>query len=592
MAPSPLRNTTVKANRLILLSLLAVLAAACTQTTKPAEATFTITLEPAVLDLRVTDVGEARIVVNRSGGFDEPIAVTIEGDATGLDADPLTITTSEGTLRFQVTDSAKEGTSFPTVKAVGGSVTRSETLTLHIGKAVALATEVVVEDNNGSSQVRQGSGEVTLAVTGSNLERVTDVKVGDLATNVLTRTEQRLELSAAVPHGATIGQKDLLLTAEGGDTVFEGALIVTAVTAGPAGDDDAGAGTADDPYRTLTYALTQAQAGDTVGLLDGTYSAASGETWPTLVGGVLDPGPNVPAGVLVQGQSTARVVLKGPGSAGSPFAVGLAFADAGGAGGLTAESFAAGFFVTAGDVVLQAVRAHGNVVGLAVDGGQVIAHSSEFSANGEDGVLVVGGAHVELEGGSAHDNAAAGVRLGDGAPTLQTDGFEAYGNLTGVAVAGDASAVLEDSEFHHNSDHGLEVIESGSAEARGSELHANTQAGLWFGGKSLIVRDTTVHDNGEFGVYVEGEPERADFGNFSEAGNNLLYDNGPGTADQLLDVRADRPGLGDPEVFTMSATSLAGETPAPDIYPPDGMWPYFNSPHFSILGENNFIHVY
>jgi hypothetical protein len=102
---------------------------ACSETKKSAP-DFTITLQPSVLDLRVTDTASVRIVVNRSEGFAEPVTITLEGETTGLEIEPLTISTNEGTLKFRVTDAAKIGTSSPAVKALAGSSPRTETLTL------------------------------------------------------------------------------------------------------------------------------------------------------------------------------------------------------------------------------------------------------------------------------------------------------------------------------------------------------------------------------------------------------------------------------------------------------------------------------
>ncbi len=71
-----------------------------------------------------------------------------------------------------------------------------------------------------------------------------------------------------------------------------------------AGDDDAGTGTAEAPYRTLTRALADAQEpGAWIVLAVGAYSAAGGERFP------LD----LPAGVRVSGSGSGSCSLEGPG---------------------------------------------------------------------------------------------------------------------------------------------------------------------------------------------------------------------------------------------------------------------------------------
>lgn len=571
-----------------LFPLLIGLLAACSGSPAPPEKTFSIRLEPAVLSLRITETGSVKVIVSRSGGFAEAVTVTLGGENAGLEAAPLTINANEGTLSIRVTDAAKIGTSFPLVKATSGSISKSETLTLRVAKAVAEASKISVKDNAGSAQVRQGFGEVTLEVEGKNLERITAFKLGDLEVSLLPGgTSTRLELAAKVPHGANPGAKALVLSADGGDTTFPSALVVTAITSGPAGNDSTGAGTTDKPYRTLKKALSLTGPGDTVRLLNGTYSASSGETWPSFGATVT---PNIPAAVKVEGESRDGVVLEGPGPASKT--VGLAFSDDSGAKTLTVRGFTAGFLVGSGNVTLEDVLASGNGLGLGVQGGSTKASRAEFKGN-ESGILHTGAAILELTGGSAHDNSNNGVVIGEKALKLQAQDFEVFANTVGIFAGGQAGVTLERVRVHDNRDHGVRVGEQATLSLGASELYKNAQAGLWFAGKRLVVRGTTIRENEAFGLYVEGSPEDVDLGNFTEPGGNDLHGNGPnGTGDQILDVRSDRATLGDPESFTLSATKLNGTTPAADVYPGDGKWPYLNAPYFSILGTNNLIRVY
>jgi hypothetical protein len=576
--------------RFILFTVVSLLLVACPDARK-SEATFTISLQPPVLTLRVTDTGSVKIIVNRSGGFAEAITITLEGETTGLEVGPLTITENEGDLKFRVTDAAKMGTSFPVVKAVAGTIPRSETLTLRVEKAVAKPTEITVKDNNGSRQVRQGFGDVILEVTGSNFERVTSFRVGDLEASILQQTASRLELNVAVPHAAPVGTKNLVLTTEGGDINVEGAVIVTPITAGPLGNDTAGVGTSDKPYRTLKQALTMTQGGDTVKLLNGVYNAASGEQWPTVTGGGLSPGPNIPTNIRIEGESL-EAILEGPGAPSS--IVALAFAGNGTAANLTIKNFAAGAFITTGDITLSNVRSEANEIGLAVGGGKVSVNGSEFTTN-EVGILAVDDATLNITGGSSHHNTENGVTVGDGTATLNTNNFEVHHNSNGIFAASEATLMLENTKLYGNSQRGLEANEQAKATLKGSEFYNNGMGGLLFAGATLHVRGTHIHDNSSFGVYIEGEPTKIDFGTFTEPGNNKLENNakveGGTGGDQLLDVRVDRVTLGE-IVFTVSATTFNGETIPPDVYPGNGVWPYLNSPYFSILGVNNVIQFY
>ena len=177
-----------------------------------------------------------------------------------------------------------------------------------MGGIVGKAAAVTIRDVTGS-QFRQGTGDVVLDVDGTNLDRVTAFRLGDLTTVELPgRTATRLSLTASVPHGAPLGPKDLVLTGPGGDTVTSAALVVTPVTAGPGGNDDAGRGTTDAPVRTLTRALALAQTGDTVRLLDGTYDAAHGEQWPLVESDAPSP---IPVGIRIEGRAAPGPCCRG-----------------------------------------------------------------------------------------------------------------------------------------------------------------------------------------------------------------------------------------------------------------------------------------
>ncbi len=572
-----------------LLALSATALTACRQAEGPGVPTFTLRLEPATLEVRVTETGEVGVAIARSGGFDAPVTVTLAGAVTGLEAEPLVVTGDAGVLRVKATDAATIGTTFPAVRAEGGDVTRTETLTLRVARAVARPSEVTVEGGGGSRQVPQGRGEVRLSVTGENLERATSVSLGGLDVDVLEQAPGSLSLSVQVPHGAEVGAKDLVLAAAGGDTKLEAALEVTPITSGPDGDDGAGAGTPDDPYRTLGRALAETEPGDTVLLLDGVYSAGTGESWPTIAfdmgGAVLTPGPNMPPGVTVKGESASGTVLDGLGAGGD--VVGLAFAANGGAADLTLRGFAIGSTVLEGTVELSGVVATENAFGVYASGGDLTGRDLELTSN-ETGLLALGEALVELEGGSAHDNEEAGVIVTGGAELLAA-GIEAFGNgVSGIAVAGAATASLDAARLYDNAQHGLATSGTATAHVTASELQSNGMGGLWHGGANLVMRGTTVQGNAEFGVYVDGTPELVDLGTFFEPGENDLHGNGPdGNGDQLLDARPDRDTLG-PIVFTVSATDLQGERPAPDVY----VGLYLDSPRFSILGKNNVIQFY
>ena len=576
-------------SRLTLLLLLASCGGSSSPSTPapvPNDGAFAFELDPPALDVHVLETGSIHVLVTRRAGISGPVTVSFVNDAAGLETTPVTISGEEGTLTFRVTESAALGLRFPVLEAKLGASAHRETLTLHVGGIVGKAAAVTIRAVTGR-QIRQGTGDVVLDVDGTNLDRVTAFHLGDLTTVELPgRTATRLSLTASVPHGAPPGPKDLVLTGPGGDTVTAAALVVTAVTAGPTGDDDAGRGTTDNPVRTLTRALTLAQTGDTVRLLDGTYDAAHGEQWPAVD---LDAPSPIPAGIRIEGQSRAGVVLQGPGPL-AP-AIGLYWTRDGSVAQLTIRDFGYGVLVTAGSVAFRSVTVLSTAGGLLVGGGAVSAADCDVSGTSV-AVFAVSSASVSLSGGLVHDN-TAGVQVGDGSPQLTVAGTEITANETGVFCGGSAAALLDGAKVHGNRSHGVQCVNDSQLTVTSSELADNAEAGVWFEGRSLVMRGTRVHDNLQFGLYVAGAPAKVDLGNFLDPGNDDFHGNGPnGMTDQVLDVRTPRASLGDPNAFTLKGTQLNGVVPAPDVYPGDGTWPYLNSPYFSVLGTNNVIRVY
>lgn len=577
-------------------ALLVVGLTACPQAQTP---TFTLTLVDAVIDAHVAETTPVRLQVNRSGGFAAPVTVALASPPSGVSAPDQTIAGTEGELALTVADGATLGTTFLDVIATASVGTRHETLTVHVKDIVARPTTVVVDDgagcagSGGTCRVRQGWGIVTLTVTGTNLDRATSVTFGGVAiTQAPGGSDTEIVLEADVAHGSPIGVHDLVLDAPGGPTTFPAVLAVDAITAGPTGNDATGRGTEDDPFRTLTHALSVAASGDTVQLQAGEFSAAAGEQWPQRAGGGLTPGPNVPDGVSVVGAGAGATVLQGPGLLNN--AVALAFDGDGVASALTASYFAVGIHVTLGEVTVADAALSSNDVGLFATGGVVTSTASTYVDN-RLGVALEGSAALGVEGGASNGNDEDGVRIGEGSPTLTASGFETNANLGhGIAATGFAELTLTGHRSSGNGGHGLSAADA-TLDIQGSRFDANGaegsgSAGIWLTGGSLRLRATQIDGNADFGIYVEGEPTRVDLGSFTEVGDNDVFGNGPnGAGDQLIDARPALLQPGDPSVFTLRDTRLQQMLPTPDIY----VGPRFDTyPMFSILNDNNVINVY
>ena len=112
-----------------------------------------------------------------------------------------------------------------------------------------------------------------------------------------------LQCNLTVPHGTALASSDTLsrfvpVTIWMGDdtSVFENhAVTITPITVATPGEDK-DIGTLSHPYGTIAYALTMAEAGDTVLVQEGIYS--SKETFPLFIR----------QGVTIQGQGEVEVV--------------------------------------------------------------------------------------------------------------------------------------------------------------------------------------------------------------------------------------------------------------------------------------------
>jgi hypothetical protein len=165
-----------------------------------------------------------------------------------------------------------------------------------------------------NAQVHQGQSGVKITFTKSDggLSNPTVVSFGALdkskAVVQSTSTDTSLVISVNVPHGAPLGKQTLVVSTAGGVITATDVIEITAITAGPMGSDS-NSGTASSPFRSFTHAITLADVGDTVHIMDGTYSAASvamggsEETW------------NAPINenVTIVGDSVAGTILDGAG---------------------------------------------------------------------------------------------------------------------------------------------------------------------------------------------------------------------------------------------------------------------------------------
>jgi chitodextrinase len=326
-----------------------------------------------------------------------------------------------------------------------------------------------------STQVRQGAGGIEVTVQGQRLDTLTSARLlGAFDFNILEKTATSARLTGIVPHGLLPGPYTLLASSGAGETAVADALEITKITAAKTPQlnpsDTTGLGTPNRPFLTLTKALSVVGAGDTVLLGAGTYIA--GESWPQSSTGNLNlPAPNVPAGVVIEGQSSDKgaVVLQGAGRLAA--SSGLIFAGSATARNLTLRDFRFALALSAGtaqartgDLALENLAALESLEGLIVN----YALNTTLES-------------VELRNNNNGGLTAQGVRQ------LRVSNSRFSGNTYGIAAgtsAGLAASIT------------LDLVEADQ----------NTQFGMSLGSLGTDLSRTTARLNGTYGLRLLGTP--------------------------------------------------------------------------------------
>ncbi len=210
------------------------------------------------------------------------------------------------------------------------------------------------------------------------------------------------------------------------------------------------------PYRTITYALSQVNASNTViQLAPGSYTADTGEVFPL----------TLPPGVILRGNESTTgqtVLILGGGAFISP-----TFARQNVTIRAQENSQIRGVTVTN-----PLVRG----TGVWVESANPIIRNSTFSNSLRDGIFVTGSAQPVIEDNVFFQNDGNGiaiVRTSRG--TIQDNEFRDTG--FGIAVGGDAAPRIEDNRIFENVD-GIVVSNRARPVLRGNVIQQNTRDGV------------------------------------------------------------------------------------------------------------------
>ncbi|NJL09633.1 MAG: DUF1565 domain-containing protein [Calothrix sp. SM1_7_51] len=226
------------------------------------------------------------------------------------------------------------------------------------------------------------------------------------------------------------------------------------------GSDSAGGGTEAAPFKSITFALQQAQAGTTVQLTPGNYTRESGETFPFVIRpGVMLRGDEANKGqgitITGSGKYTSRTfaqqnitVLAESGSTISGITV------------TNLDSRGTAVWVeSTNPTITSNTFANSKREGIFVTGtGNPVIENNTFVQNEGNGVTVVRSAKGEIRK-NTFQSTGFGIAVGDQAsPTISEN--QILQNNGGIVINGTAKPVLRGNIIQDSRDHGIVVTQN------------------------------------------------------------------------------------------------------------------------------------
>jgi parallel beta-helix repeat protein len=244
--------------------------------------------------------------------------------------------------------------------------------------------------------------------------------------------------------------------------------------------NDGGNGSATAPFRSITHALQQAAPNTIVKLAPGTYGQANGEVFPI----ELKPGVTVQGEVSDRGQS---IIIQGSGlflsKTSARQQVALIGANRAGLQGVTVSN------------------PNPQGYGLWVESSNPVVSDCTFTANGHDGVSIVG----------------------NSAPILSNNYF--YNNgANGITIYGTSRAELKENIFEKTG-FGINIAQNAAPRIIGNRITQNKDGIVVQGSAMPMLRSNVIDGNDRDGLVAIGEA-RPDLGTTADQGNNTFVNNG------------------------------------------------------------------
>ena len=283
------------------------------------------------------------------------------------------------------------------------------------------------------------------------------------------------------------------------------------------GKDDVSVGRDESaPFKTISFALGQAQPGMIIQLAPGSYTPETGEVFPLVI----------PQGVTLQGnefnQGSSTIITGGGFSSSSWWGSQNVAVRA------KAESQIVGVSVT---------NPNSRGTGIWIEAANVVVRGCTFSKSAREGVFVSGKASATVENSLFFENSANGIALtGMSTGMVRNNTFQKTG--FGIAVSEKASPQLVNNRILDNVD-GIVVSHSATPQLRGNVIEGNKRDGLVAIsdakpdlGNAATPGRNTFRNNGRFAVYNATLKNALVAEGNDVTGNMQLAANGPTGVDQ------------------------------------------------------------
>ncbi|MBE9012316.1 DUF1565 domain-containing protein [Pseudanabaenaceae cyanobacterium LEGE 13415] len=246
------------------------------------------------------------------------------------------------------------------------------------------------------------------------------------------------------------------------------------------GNDGANAGSESSPYRTISYALQQANEGTIVRVATGTYSPETGERFPL----------QLKSGITLQGNDSTKgqdIVIRGGGGYLSP----------------TFARQSTTIVAQKGSIVQGLTITNPNTrgTGIWVETGNPTIANNTFINNLREGVFVSGNA----------------------APRIANNVFS-RNSASGLSIARDAQGEVMNNVFD-NTGFGIQVSDNAAPTIANNQVLRNQDGIVISHSSRPILRQNRIEENVRYGVVIVADA-RPDFGSIGNPGGNTVKSNG------------------------------------------------------------------